>query len=184
MRWQHVQAIHPRQYKCGHCDNKVGSDRGWTTSDQAPGALSIHICPLCFKPSIFISSQQLPGTSPGNDVASLPHDIEGLYQEARRAVAANAHTASVLACRKLLMNIAVAQGAAPNLSFLAYVDHLATAGFIPPNGRTWVDHIRKKGNEATHEIHLMTRSDAEELVTFSEMLLKFIYEFPLRVPAP
>jgi hypothetical protein len=45
-----------------------------------------------------------------------------------------------------------------------------------------VDHIRKKGNEANHEIALMTRVDAEELLSFSEMLLKFIYEFPSRIP--
>jgi hypothetical protein len=45
-----------------------------------------------------------------------------------------------------------------------------------------VDHIRKKGNEATHEIALMGQADAEELIGFTEMLLKFIYEFPARVP--
>jgi hypothetical protein len=28
----------------------------------------------------------------------------------------------------------------------------------------------------------MTRGDAEELISFVEMLLKFIYEFPARVP--
>ena len=47
-----------------------------------------------------------------------------------------------------------------------------------------VDHIRKKGNEANHEIKLMTQADAEELIAFTEMLLKFFYEFQNRVPAP
>jgi hypothetical protein len=84
----------------------------------------------------------------------------------------------------MLMNIAVQQGAQEGLKFIEYVEFLALNGFIPPNGRGWVDHIRKKGNEATHEIALMTQSEAEELVTFSEMLLKFIYEFPSRVPSP
>jgi hypothetical protein len=55
-------------------------------------------------------------------------------------------------------------------------------GYVPPNGKGWVDHIRKKGNEATHEILLMSKTDAEELITFVEMLLKFIYEFPSRIP--
>ncbi len=59
---------------------------------------------------------------------------------------------------------------------------MAAKGYVPPNGRGWVDHIRKKGNEANHEIRLMTKIDAEELVSFAEMLLKFIYEFPERVP--
>lgn len=84
----------------------------------------------------------------------------------------------------MLMNIAVEQGANEGLKFIEYVEYLAKNGFIPPNGKTWVDHIRRKGNEATHEIALMNQTDAEELVAFVEMLLKFIYEFPARVPAP
>jgi hypothetical protein len=55
---------------------------------------------------------------------------------------------------------------------------------VPPNGKHWVDHIRKKGNEATHEIALMGADDAADLIVFSEMLLKFIYEFPNRIPKP
>ena len=80
------------------------------------------------------------------------------------------------------MNIAVTQGAEAGLRFIEYVDFLGENGFIPPNGRGWVDHIRRKGNEATHEIALMSKADAEELIAFSEMLLKFIYEFPAKVP--
>jgi hypothetical protein len=30
----------------------------------------------------------------------------------------------------------------------------------------------------------MGKEDAEELILFSEMLLKFIYEFPNKIPAP
>ena len=82
------------------------------------------------------------------------------------------------------MNIAVAQGAKAGLSFVEYVDYLSNQGYVPPNGRSWVDHIRNKGNEATHEIALMTREDANELISFAEMLLKFIYEFPAKVPVP
>ena len=80
------------------------------------------------------------------------------------------------------MNIAVAQGAKQGESFIAYVEYLANSGFVPPNGRGWVDHIRSKGNEANHEIRLMSQPEAEELISFLEMLLKFIYEFPSKVP--
>jgi len=48
------------------------------------------------------------------------------------------------------------------------------------NGKEWVDIIRNKGNEATHEIVIMNQSDAEELINFAGMLLKFIYEFPIK----
>jgi len=80
------------------------------------------------------------------------------------------------------MNIAVSEGAKEGLRFIEYVDHLATKGFVPPNGRHWVDHIRKKGNEANHEITIMVNKDSQELLVFIEMLLKFIYEFPNLVP--
>ena len=65
-----------------------------------------------------------------------------------------------------------------------YVEYLSNKGYVPPNGRGWVDHIRKKGNEANHEIVLMKKEDAEELILFSEMLLKFIFEFPNKIPVP
>jgi hypothetical protein len=76
------------------------------------------------------------------------------------------------------MNIAVEQGAKEGMSFLAYVDHLDKAGFIPPSGRIWVDSIRQLGNTATHEIKLVNKEDAELAVRFTEMLLRFIYELP------
>ena len=44
------------------------------------------------------------------------------YREARNGVSVGAHTSSVLACRKLLMNIAVNQGAEAGKSFISYVD--------------------------------------------------------------
>ena len=108
--------------------------------------------------------------------------LGALYQESRTCVAASAYTSSILTCRKLLMNIAVSQGADEGKRFIDYVDYLSENGFVPPNGKAWVDHIRKKGNEATHEIRLMQRADAIELINFTEMLLKFIYEFPAIVP--
>jgi hypothetical protein len=39
-----------------------------------------------------------------------------------------------------------------------------------------------KGNEANHELLVASRSDAEELLVFVEMLLKLIFEFPNRIP--
>jgi len=55
---------------------------------------------------------------------------------------------------------------------------------VPPGGHGWVDHIRKKGNEANHEIVLMSEDDAKDLISFAEMLMKFIYEFPAKIPTP
>jgi len=38
-------------------------------------------------------------------------------------------------CRKLLMNLAVQQGALENQSFQSYVEYLDKHRFVPPNGK-------------------------------------------------
>ena len=181
MDWYNVNQNASTSFTCGYCGNVVASDKGFHR--QNSDKIGIYICPHCDEPSYLNEGRQVPGVAPGNEVKSLPSDVDALYREARNCVATSAYTASVLTCRKLLMNIAVAQGAKAGESFLFYVEYLASQGYVPPNGRGWVDHIRKKGNEANHEIVLMSKPDAEELILFAEMLLKFIYEFPSKVPA-
>ena len=180
LQWSNLQGVHPKKFVCGFCGNLVASAQGFFTN-SSPQAF-LFICPNCGSPSFFGPKGQLPGVAPGNDVGHLPSAIEALYREARQCVAVGSHTSAVLASRKLLMHVAVAQGAKEGETFLTYVNYLADKGFVPPNGRGWVDHIRSKGNEANHEIRLMSQPDAEELISFLEMLLKFIYEFPNRVP--
>jgi Domain of unknown function (DUF4145) len=97
-------------------------------------------------------------------------------------MAVNAYTTAVMAARKLLMNVAVSQGANPGDTFVNYINYFDANGYIPPNGRQWVDHIRTKGNEATHEINPMTRPEAEAVLTFVEMMLKLVFEYPAKVP--
>lgn len=168
-------------YTCGHCGRLVAASQGCETSGTP--IAKIFIRPFCSKPTFLtVDGEQVPGVIYGNAVAELPDDVGSLYDEARRCFSVSAFTSAVLACRKLLMNIAVAQGADEGKRFIEYVDYLADGGYVPPNGRAWVDHIRTRGNEATHEIALKTREDAEELISFVEMLLKFIYEFPAKVP--
>jgi hypothetical protein len=82
------------------------------------------------------------------------------------------------------MHIAVDRGADEGKSFFHYVEFLADNNYVPPNGKHWVDHIRLRGNEANHEIVLKNSGEAKELISFLEMLLKFIYEFPNLIPQP
>jgi uncharacterized protein DUF4145 len=177
--WTNPQGWTAAQYKCGWCDKSVAADKGYQSNFPQ---LSLRICPLCSRPTFLENQQQTPGIAYGSPVKELPADIEKIYEEARECCSHEAYTGAVLLLRKLLMNIAVSKGAAQGEPFVAYVQFLSDKGYVPPDGKGWVDHIRKKGNEANHEITLMNKTDAEELIVFSEMLLKFIYEFPKRVP--
>lgn len=183
--WQQIQGLPSKSYTCGHCGNDVASEKGWYGNSTGSGKLRafVYVCHRCTGATFFdLDDRQSPGIAFGNEVAGIDDpSVSLLYDEARGAIGASSYTAAVLCCRKLLMHIAVAKGAKANGSFVSYVEYLADNHYVPPDARPWVDHIREKGNEANHEIVISSREDAEELISFSEMLLKVIFEFPAAV---
>lgn len=183
--WENIATLNSRKYICGYCGNSLVSQKGYIAryKHNVNVRAYIYICHHCDRPSYFDPDNiQTPGHSFGNTVDHITSkEVETLYDEARNCTIVGAYTASVLCSRKLLMNIAVSKGANQGLSFVEYVEHLSNNGFIPPGGEEWVDHIRRKGNEAAHEIKIMVEEDAEDLINFLEMLLKFIYEFPAKI---
>jgi hypothetical protein len=187
--WRRPTELPNRSWHCGYCGDKVSSTRGLPIGIHQDGSGQIvggvWICTNCHAPTFFSPSNgKFPESSFGNSVKHVPDELYSLYQEAQRCTSQNCHTAAVLLCRKILMNIAVELGAVPGKSFVSYINHLSNENYIPPNARHWVDHIRQKGNEANHEVHAMTVNDSKELVLFTEMLLKLVFEFPKLVPMP
>jgi hypothetical protein len=186
-----VTGIREWQYTCAYCGSLTASTQGWAFAIEgvninvANPTYVIRICSYCKQPTYFRPDAQFPSPAFGEPVQNVPADVAKMYEEARNCTSANAYTAAVLVCRKILMHLAVAEGAPPNQSFKEYVDYLEGNNYLPPKGKGWVDHVRDKGNEANHEIVEMKKDDAELLITFVEMLLKFIYEFPAKVaPKP
>ena len=74
------------------------------------------------------------------------------------------------------MHICVQLGAQENLKFIEYVNFLDTENYIPKNSKKWVDIIRKKGNDVNHEIVILNQKEAEQLITFSGIIINLIYE--------
>ena len=181
--WQEIQLIEARVYRCGYCGAEVGSDRGY---QAGRGDHRLYLCPVCDRPTFFDAWNrlQVPGVPFGGDVEFIPPESAAIYREARNCMTVDAYTAVVLLCRKLLMHIAVAEGAKEKDTFAAYVEYLITAGYVAPKSRGWVDRVRTKSNEANHEIAPITRADAEELITLSQMILRLVYELPGQMPPP
>jgi hypothetical protein len=200
MQWQNTNRgkssfLPSKSYVCGHCGNPLASEVGYyaLAVDASGNAVvsqvlaHIYICHYCDKPTYFDEDgKQIPGSAFGGDVRNIPNEeVKALYDEARNCMKVSAYTAAVMCCRKLLMNVAVSEGAEENKSFAHYVNYLAEEGHIPPKAAsTWVDHIRDKGNDANHEIQIMTREDAERLIRFSEMMLRIMYEYPAEAQNP
>jgi hypothetical protein len=182
--WKSISSLPSKSYTCGYCGSPLASEKGYLGERSSGGGRAfIYVCHFCHRPTFFdLEREQSPGAPYGGTVQHIPDvSTAALYDEARNAMAVSSYTGAVLCCRKLLMHIAVAKGAKPGQSFISYVEHLADNNFVPPDAKDWVDHIRAKGNEANHEIAIMSREDAEDLLSFSEMLLKLIFEFPATI---
>ena len=90
------------------------------------------------------------------------------------------YNAIVWQCRRTasLIDNLVEQGAEEGLPFVRYVTYLDEKGYIPPNGKKWVDYIRTSGNVANHEIVIKEREETQKVITFLSTLLLVIYELP------
>lgn len=180
--WHQAHSQISRSYVCGHCGNPLASNIGYYQTNPHTGRVYayIYICHQCEKPTYFGNDNtQVPGIRTGGDVKGIDDaGVESLYAEARDCFSKNAFTAAVLSCRKILMHIAVSKGDEEGKNFINYVEYLSVKGYVPPDAKSWVDHIRTKGNEANHQIVIMSAEEARDLITFVEMLLKLVYEFP------
>ncbi|MCE9549176.1 DUF4145 domain-containing protein [Candidatus Nomurabacteria bacterium] len=185
--WHQTGTYLSKSYICGHCGNSLASNVGYYKTSSPDGSGSareyIYICHHCYAPTYFTGAgQQTPGPRPGEDVEGIGDaGVKSLYKEARDAYSKSAFTASILCCRKLLMHVAVSKGAPSGGTFISYVEYLSSNNYVPPGAKEWVDHIREKGNEANHEIKIMTKEEADDLLSFSSMLLKLVYEFPSKM---
>jgi hypothetical protein len=139
----------------------------------------VHICPGCKQPTFHtLAQEQVPGRAFGAFVEGVTDpSVSEIYEEARRAYGAQCYTAVVLCCRKLLMHVAVAEGAEAGMKFIDYLNFFEAENLVPKKTRGWIDHIRTKGNEATREIVISSVQDANDLMRFVEMLLRVVFEF-------
>lgn len=174
--WKNIADLRAYSFICSYCSKTVSSSRGIS---DAINSSKIMICPNCTSPTYFTkNNRQIPGPKIGESIKHISDGkINSLYEEARTCHSHGAYSASVMCCRKLLMHIAVSEGAEENKNFKHYVDFLLDE-HLPKNAKEWVELIREKGNFANHEIELMTEEDSKHLIYFSGMLLKNLYEFP------
>ena len=173
------------RFICGYCGTDAGASGKFVGSLLKRGSnhiTGVHgqivICNVCSEPTYFDPwNAQTPAPRFGANLKNIPEDgLRQLYDEARDCSAVKAYTACVMACRKILMNLAVREGAKEGLSFVDYVDYLDANGYTPKKGKEWVDKIRKMGNEANHLIAAKTKDDAANILHLAEMLLRFNFE--------
>lgn len=169
-----------RVVDCGHCGRHVNAAVIALSADEQTQWLRCSACDLGL---LVVNDAQYPAPKYGEDVEGLPQMVAEVYTEARNCFGVAAYTAAELMCRKLLMQAGVDKGADAGKSFVQYLDHLSTEGYITPPMRPWADLIRKRGNVGTHDLPAATREEAVETLAFTTQLLRLVYEMEYRAKA-
>lgn len=168
-------------YKCGHCNRyvsgRVVNIYAQERNNRANPIIQFMICPSCVKGSVWMQGDIIiPGSNPGENLEGLPVEIDAAYQEARKCFSIAAYTGCELLCRKILMHVGVDKGAQEGQSFVSYLDHLETKGYITPTIKDWADLIREFGNQSTHKLVPPDKARTEATIMFTMELLRIIYE--------
>lgn len=166
-----------RVYTCGTCGTPVN---GAVIASARDYPVVWVRCVKCDAGAVINGSEQSPPAKRGENVDGLPADVDAVYSEARRCLGVAAYSAVDLLCRKLLMHVAIDKGAKGGLTFAQYLEHLAAKGYITPPLVPWVDHIRKRGNLATHELPTPSEPEAEDTLAFTSQMLRLVYEMDFR----
>ena len=183
--WYLSKKLKSKNFVCGHCGSDITTNIGYHMTNKGEssdiGSGYIYICHKCNKPTYISFKEQVPGPLYGKNFLKEIFQDERtykLYEESRQCMKINAYTSIGMCCRKLIMHIAVDCGAETGKTFAYYVDYLDKNNYIPANCKKWVDIIRDKGNEANHEIIILEKKDAKQLLSFIEIIISVIYEMP------
>ncbi len=61
------------------------------------------------------------------------------------------------------------------------IDALAAANKLTPDLRDWAHQVRLGGNDAAHDLDPFTQEEADELLSFAELYLTYVYSLPARL---
>ena len=177
MNWHNLEHLPSEQFVCWNCGNQVASSRGYQAMIGGYIKPGIYICPHCKAPHIIdVNKCEIPSALPGRPIQRLPKIVNQVYEEARNCISAGAYTAAVMMLRKILMNLAVEEGAREGDSFAHYVDYLCDNGFVHRRQQEQAKKIQRLGNDANHKIESRTKDDAMELLNLVQLILINNYE--------
>ncbi|WP_261133050.1 DUF4145 domain-containing protein [Bacillus sp. Marseille-Q3570] len=186
--WRALEDIYGQKYTCGHCNTETSAIGGYVLQRRDEQGFweegsYLLVCTGCNFPTFLQAdlSIQIPNPKVLSNVEHLPESLAKLFRETREAISSDLYNSTVLLCRKMLMNLAVQEGAEENKTFVFYVNYIEENAYITVKMKPWVDKIRRIGNTATHEIPDVSKEEAFVAFEFLVMLLKLAYEFPVKM---
>ena len=157
---------------CRHCNQAVVVvEEEWVgeqpkTKQKSGGIMShrgIHWWPL---PDANISGD-------------IPTSIAAVFSEASMSLAANCPRASAVMSRRTLEAVTVDKGETTGI-LAQRLTALGAKGVLHSTLSDWAKEIRLVGNAGAHfdPIETVTQEDAQQLLSFTRELLRYLYELP------
>lgn len=89
-----------------------------------------------------------------------------------------------MVCRALLLYVASDLGAESRdlKSFKSAVTWLQKNSWLPPKADRLADEVRKRGNEANHELRIFNAEDCTLVLGFTQQILRNAYEIASLMP--
>jgi hypothetical protein len=115
---------------------------------------------------------------------AIPAAIQGAYNEAVLALAANCPRAAAVMARRTLEAVTVDKGETTG-TLVQRLNALSSKGLLHPSLAEWVKEVRLVGNVGAHydPIDTVAVSDAEQLINFIHELLNYLYVLPWELDA-
>lgn len=181
IRWCKTEELSSKSFRCWNCGKEISANRGYYSLFENSNYLSngkIYICHLCSAPNIFdYYDNPVIGAPIGDSVKYLPQDVECIYEEARNCMGIGAYTATIMLLRKILMAVAVDDGADKGATFKEYLEYLCKEKLIHKKQTKQAEKVKDLGNDANHKIECRTKEEAEMLLNFVQQFLITNYEF-------
>jgi hypothetical protein len=114
----------------------------------------------------------------------LPPDVERVYLQAERnfPTPGNEEAAGTMYRKALDIGLKKIDPSATGL-LKTRIKKLAADGKVTSDIADWSNHVRDLGNEAAHDEDPPTRTELEDLRSFTEMVMRYLFTLPAMVIA-
>jgi HEPN domain-containing protein len=127
--------------------------------------------------------KEYPQTEISTCPEHLPENIRNFYMQAEISLQHKSYDASSIMSRKCLEATVKTLDSSGTGNLYSRIEALYTKGLIAETLKDWAHMLRENGNEAAHEEQPVTEEHASELLSFSELLLMYVFTLPGMITA-
>jgi len=170
-------------FKCNKCQGGLVVEYHFRTNHghASPGVTNVDPSTVGFSPVKYY-----PGRMPPSMPAFTPEPLDRYFQQAIDALQGDSPDASGAMSRKVIdvsTQKLLGEDAKKFGTIQKRIDELASRHILTPDLQEWAHVIRLEGNDASHDEDPYTIAEADELLSFVELYLTYVYAMPGRLKA-